>query len=272
MSNSAKKTLLSIINAKMDELSPEKAFLIDLQNTVSKMNVPKKGSIFYKPSSMNCERCMYYIRRGIDVDEFLPTYSSVRITECGSSSHERIQYYVSQMRDKGFDCDWIDPEWYIKNKNLNYLRVQDEEFCKEMGLEYHGKKDYETKLFDTRYNLSFLCDGIIRYRGEYYILEIKTETGYKNGSRTEADKKHRAQAICYSLALGINKIMWIYEGRNVCDAKTFITEISEEEKTEMALKIEYVDDCVKNLIIPNKCSDLENCKYCSYKETCRRDG
>ena len=270
MSSSAKRDLFSMISAAVDELLPEESFLSDLRNTVQKCNPPRKGSRFYKPSSMNCNRCMFYIAKGTDPDDSLPSYSSVRITESGTSSHEKIQYYVSQMRNKGFDCDWIDPKWYVKNKCLNYLRIQDEEFCKEFGFEYHGEKEFETKFFDTRYNLSFMCDGIIRYKGKYYILEIKTETDYKNMNRTEADEKHRNQSVCYSLSLGIEDIMWIYESRNICNPQVFHTKVTDKEREEMVLKIEYVDDCVRNNILPPKVDDHKACQYCSFRGICSR--
>lgn len=256
---SAKQTLTSIIQAKMQELPPEQSFLVDYMQTVAKLHLPEKGSNYYKPSSMNCDRCMYYIAKGIDLDNTLPSYNSIRITDCGTSSHAQIQYYVSQMRNKGFDCDWIDPEWYVKAMGLDYLQVRE-------------KKGFEVKFLDTRYNLSFMCDGIIRYKGKYYILEIKTETDYKNNSRTEADASHRNQSICYSLSLGINDIMWLYESRNICDIKCYHTNVDDREKESVILKIEYVDDCVKRTKIPPKCSNLKFCNYCDYKNTCRRDG
>lgn len=257
MDSSAKKTLFSMINATVEELPPEDTFLLELRQTVQKCNPPEKGSSYYKPSSMNCNRCMYYIAKETEPDDVLPSYSSVRITESGTSSHERIQYYVSMMREKGFDCDWIDPEWYVRNKGLTYLTVRD-------------KKEFETKFLDTRYNLSFLCDGIIRYKGKYYILEIKTETDYKNMNRKEADEKHRNQSICYSLSLGIEDVMWIYESRNVCNPQVFHTHVTDKEREEIVMRIEYVDDCVKNNILPPKTEDYKACQYCQYRGRCSK--
>lgn len=255
----AKKTLFSMITSKIEEMDPEDSFLLELKQTVQKCNPPQKGSNYYKPSSMNCDRCMYYIRKDTEPDDVLPSYNSVRITESGTTSHERIQYYVSQMRDKGYDCDWIDPEWYARNKKLDYLEVRD-------------KKEFETKFLDTRYNISFLCDGIIRYKNKYYILEIKTETDYKNMNRREADEKHRNQSRCYSLSLGIDDIMWIYESRNICNPQVFHTKVTPEERSEIIMRIEYVDDCVKNNILPEKTTESKNCQYCDYRGTCLRGG
>lgn len=258
MDSGARRTLFSLIDAKINALTPEDAFLLDLQQTIVKLNPLEKGSNYYKPSSMNCNRCMYYMAKGTEPDDRLRNYSSVRITESGTSSHERIQYYVSQMRDKGYDCDWIDPEWYVKNKGLDYLVVRD-------------KKDFETKFLDTRYNLSFMCDGIIRYKGKYYILEIKTEISAKNRDRLNADSKHRNQSICYALALQIDDIMWLYEDRNICNMKSFHTVVTEEEKKEIVMRIEYVDDCVRNNVLPEITSNLDTCKYCDFRDRCRSE-
>ena len=125
MNSSARKTLFSLIDAKLDMQPTEESFLVELRQTITKLNPPEKGSTYYKPSSMNCNRCMYYIACDTEPDDTLADPSMVRITECGTSSHERIQYYVSKMRDKGYDCDWIDPEWYAKTMKLDYLVVRD---------------------------------------------------------------------------------------------------------------------------------------------------
>lgn len=70
------------------------------------------------------------------------------------------------MQECGKDCVWVKPSDWIKQNKLDYLEVKDE-------------GEFETLLYDTRYNIRFKCDGIIRYKGTYYILEIKTETERK---------------------------------------------------------------------------------------------
>ena len=266
----ARKTLFSMIQSQVKGLSVEETFQLEYTQTVQKMNKPKRGSIFYKPSSMNCKRQMFYIARGKNPDDVLPSYSIVRICESGTDSHERIQGYVSKMRDNGFDCDWIDPKWYIENMKLDYLVVQDKAFCEANGLEYHGEKPFETKLYDKRYNLSFLCDGIIRFHGKYYILEIKTEADWKNMNRTEADEKHRNQARCYSLSMGINDVIWIYESRNFCNVQVFHTHIEESDKAEIVYAIEEVDQCLRELRLPPKTTEQRNCQYCDYRSLCSK--
>ena len=37
----------------------------------------------------------------------------------------------------------------------------------------------ETKLYHKKLNMSFMTDGIIRYKGKYFIFEFKKETSDK---------------------------------------------------------------------------------------------
>lgn len=251
------KTLLNLIKTKIDVLPPEESFLVDLKATVSADNPPRKRSSHYKPSSLNCMRVMYFDRTQALVDTGYAEYSGIRICETGSNSHENIQRYISHMAKYGKPCEWIDPEKYAKENGLDYLRVT-------------NKKEFETHFIDTRYDLSFLCDGIIRYKGKLYIFEAKTETDDKGLNREEASPEHRYQSYAYSLSLKISDIMWLYEERNFCMPKTFHTTVTDENRLELVRRIEYVDQCVKDMKVPEKCNSRKTCNYCCYKTECKK--
>lgn len=251
------KTLMSLINTKVEELSVEQSFLNDLKSTVAKLNPTKPSSKNYRPSALNCLRLMYFDKIQAPKDVEVCDYSSARIPETGTASHEAIQGYVSKMQECGFDCEWIDVEKYITEQKLDYLQVK-------------SKKEFETHLFDTRYGISFLCDGIIKYKGKYYILEIKTETDFKGANREEADPSHRKQSICYALCLGIRDILWLYEERNFCIPKTFHTTVSDEEISDLLLIFETVENAVKELVPPPKPESKKYCQYCSYCTECKK--
>ena len=249
--------LVELIKDKVETLPPEQSFLSDLKMTVSALNPTRERSSHYKPSSLHCARMVYFDKIQAPVDTTLIEYSGVRIAETGSSSHERIQYYVSEMKKAGKPCEFIDVEQYIKEHNLTYLQIK-------------NKKTYETHLYDTRYDLSFLCDGIIKYNDKYYILEIKTETDTKGVYRESADDYHLNQSVAYSLALGINDIMWLYEERNFCIPKTFHTVVTSEQRAKLLLFFEIVEQAVKDMVPPPKCNSRRSCEYCSYKTQCRK--
>lgn len=253
----SRKLLLSLIQDKMEMLPVEQSFLVDLKATVSACNPIRPHSTHFKPSSLHCARQCYFDKIQAPMDAAINEYSPTRICETGSDSHERIQYYVSQMERFGKDCKFIDVETYIKEHKLDYLQVI-------------SKKTYETKLYDTRYDLSFLCDGIILYKGKYYILEIKTETDNKGMYRDSADPGHTNQSIAYSLSLGINDVIWVYEERNFCVPKTFHTTITEEQRVKLIMFFETVEQAVKDMHPPMKCTSRKYCEYCHYKTECRR--
>ena len=254
-----KQTLIQLIQQSVKMLPDDQAFLADLKATVAKLNPPRPRSQHYKPSSLHCLRQMYFDKIQAPMDSSYTEYSSVRISETGTNSHERIQYYVTQMKSCGHPCDFVDVSAYIEKKKLDYLQVI-------------GKKQYETKLFDTRYGISFLCDGIIYYNDKYYILEIKTETDDKGIYRESADPYHEKQSVCYSLSLGINDVMWIYEERNFCVPKTFITHITDEQKAQLLIMFDTVEQAVKDLKAPPRTDSKKTCNYCVYKTVCKQNG
>lgn len=252
-----KFNLVSLIRNQVEMLPIDEAFLLDLKETVSVLNPIRGRSTHYKPSSLKCLRLMYFDKIQAPLDVVQNEYSGIRIGETGTKSHECIQYYVSKMKELGKDCEFIDVETYIKDNNLDYLTIK-------------SKKEFETHLYDTRYDISFLCDGIIKYRGEYYILEIKTETEDKGLARNSADPEHKNQSVSYALSLGINKIMWLYEERNFCIPKTFVTTVTDEDKLQLINMFETVEEAVKNLVPPAKCGIRRVCNYCDYKTECRK--
>lgn len=255
MSN--KRTLLNLINVAVEQVPDNESFLVDLKSTVSLLNPDRIPSKAFKPSSMNCLRACYFDFVQAERDIQMAEYSGVRIPETGSASHESIQRYVSQMQSCGKDCIWISAKDWVENNKLDYLQVISE-------------GEFETLLFDTRYNIRFKCDGIIKYRGIIYILEIKTETGMKAGGRETADINHQNQSICYSLALKINNIMWLYESRDLCIPKTFITNVTDEQKADMVVKFETVNQAVKDGYPPKRPETRKPCQYCHYLTECRK--
>ena len=145
---------------------------------------------------MTCIRNMYFQVIGADPEEQRANAALVGIVQSGSDRHERLQEAVTHMKDFGMDCEYIDVAKFVKMRGLDYLEI-----VKQQG--------YETKLYHKDLNISFLCDGIIKYKGQYYILEIKTETIYKWQNRSGVAEEHIAQGTAYATCLAINQIMFL---------------------------------------------------------------
>jgi len=256
----ALKSIHRLIETATKDLPIEQQFLHDLKMGIEKQEQKnaRKPSVYYKPSSLKCMRNCYFQRIGVDVDKERADANFVGICESGSDRHLRIQNAISNLNSFGIDCQYISVEDYVKNRELFHLIVL-------------SKEQFETKLFNKKYNLSFMCDGIIKYKKKYYILEIKTESSNKFWSRVGVDEGHYNQAICYSLSFDINEVMFIYESRDLLDKKVYVLQVTDEMKEGIILFIEECDQYVKNMIAPPIPNDLDRkvCNYCLYKNICR---
>lgn len=263
MSRNSLKNIAKLIKESSENLPIEKQFLNDLKKSIELTNLKesRKPSQTYKPSSMNCIRNMYYQVIGAEQGGDRSSYALIGICNSGTDIHERIQQSINGMAENEFECEYIDVGEYVKSRNL-------------VDIEVVEKKGMETKLYYKSLNMSFLCDGIIKYKGKYYIVEIKTETSYKWNVRTGVDPVHYNQAISYSNAFGINGVIFIYINRDNLDMKAYLFNVTDEMKKELVDKIKLCDSYVERKQVPPKQDNLykKTCLYCSYRNQCERDG
>lgn len=263
MSRSSLKNVMRLIDVANNELPIEQQFLNDLTNSIEKgveMNSGKPSQT-YKPSSMNCNRAMVYQVLGVEPDAASASYQFAGICESGTDRHIRIQQAIENMQKYlNADCEYINVADYIKQRNL-------------ADLEILGQSGMETKLHHKKLNMNFMCDGIIRYKSKYFIFEFKTEMSNKFYKRTNVDENHYNQATAYSIAFGINKVLFVYENRDTLDKKAYIREVTNEMREELIGRIDYCDGYVKKLKAPPRPQDVtkKTCNYCIYKNQCRKD-
>lgn len=259
-----RRPLLNIcrmIDETVKEVPITTSFTADFNKCVMALNESNpKPSTHYKPSSLQCIRNMYYYRTNSDVSISDKSPDLFGVCESGTDRHERIQSTICKMRTVGIDCDYIDVATYINEHNIKDLKV-----VRKSGFETHLK--YEPL------DLSFLCDGIICYKGKYYILEIKTESSFKFNERTDVADEHRNQAIAYSMCLGIDDVMFFYENRDFCTKKAFLMHVTDEQRTSLRGLIETCEDYVKKQLVPPKPENVskKTCSYCAYKHLCKLD-
>ena len=268
MARTSLKNICRLIQETTVQQPVEQSFLSDLKRSIEltdKAN-SRMPSQTYKPSSMHCIRNMYYQRTGAEQDAGETPYTLISICNSGSDIHQRIQQSVLDMATNGMDCEYVNVAEYVRNRNLTYLTIVKEP-------DFVGKY-YETKLFHKSFNMSFLCDGIIRYKGKHYILELKTEGINKWINRKGVDPKHYMQATAYSLAFGIPDVVFVYINRDMLDMKAFMYTPTDEMKEELTKKIAMCEECVRANMIPDKPSDVPKtiCEYCNYKGLCRVHG
>lgn len=257
------KNICRLIETVKDTLPPEQDFLNDLKRSIEldadkDLRLPSKT---YKPSSMNCIRASYYQLRGMPLDTEPSNYTVIGICNSGTDIHARIQSAVANMVNTDMDCIYINVAEFVKQRNLNDLDII-------------SQRGWETKLYHKKYNMSFMCDGIIRYKGHYYILELKTENSYKFVNRKDVDPSHYNQATAYALAFGIDQVIFVYINRDVLDMKAFMLNVTGEMQEGL---VGYIKDCneyVKRMVVPPKSENVpkKTCSYCGYKCQCEKDG
>lgn len=257
------KSLAKMIAEKARDKPPEQDFLHMLEEAIVRLDreTDRKPSKSFKPSSLGgCLRNVFYQVTGVDPEPSDATASGVGIAQSGAARHEHLQETMIQMKRLGYDVVYIDVEEYLKKRPQQGTRVV-------------SRQGAETKLFNDILNLSFLCDGIILFRGAYYVIEIKTEVTPKFYPRLEPEEQHVAQASCYSATLGINRVIFLYENRDFCLKKVYLHVVSEEEKfNQVIAPIETVNTHIELKTTPEKTTIKKLCKYCKYKDKCKRDG
>lgn len=263
MARSSLKNVMRLIDVANNELPIEQQFLNDLTVSIEKNAELSEGkpSQTYKPSSMNCPRQMAYQVLGVEPGKAKTSYQLEGICESGTDRHVRIQQAIEKIKDiLNVDCLYIDVADFVKQRELNDLEIV-------------SKSGMETKLYNKKLNMSFMCDGIIRYKSKYFIFEFKTETADKFYRRTDVDESHYNQATAYSINFGINSVLFVYENRNTLDKKAYIRNVTNEMKEELIGKIEYCDSYIKQLKAPPKPEEVSKkvCAYCAYKSKCEED-
>lgn len=263
MARDSLRNVCRLIDAANTKVSPEQAFLADLKRSIEKSadKEARKPSQTYKPSSMNCIRNMYYQVIGAEQDQSQSAYCSVGICNSGTDIHIRIQKAVEDMKNNGIDCEYIDVADYVKSRNLDYLEIVE-------------KSGMETKLYYKDLNMSFLSDGIIRYKNHYYILEIKTESSFKWNTRDNVDPTHYKQGTAYSIAFKLPEVLFLYVNRDVLDMKAYMFVPTDEMKQDLVGMITECDGYVSRMICPPKPENVpkKTCSYCGYKTLCGKDG
>lgn len=259
---SSLKQLTLLIKDAVTNREPHEKFLHELDETMSIIDKREQRvpSNTYKPSSLGgCKRNMYFQVIGACLDEAKKSGAGIiGICETGSARHEILQTWVSRMNECGYDCEWVDVESFLKSRSVAGTIVKE-------------RSGMETKCYNEILNISFLCDGIIKYDGKYYILEIKTEDNFKHQKRIGPEKKHISQAAAYSVCLGIDNVIFLYENRNYCTRKSFLVEITDEMKQELVInEIEEIENYRAKSEIPPKSTLKSDCTYCNYKTECKK--
>lgn len=245
-----------------------KRFLTDVMNAIEALELKnrRKSSNFYKPSSMNCEREMYFTRMGAPEDYIASQYNGIGMADTGTRRHVAIQEVLESMEKNGFDWRYIDVAKYLDQKHKEG-KCLDVIATDKRGMETHLKHN---KLF-----LSFMCDGIVQQisTGDYFLFEFKNQISFKYANKQKVDDEHISQVATYCMALDLDKALVLYENRDNCELECpELLSVSQEIKDYQIQKLLYVEDCVHKQKAPKRQASAKRCRYCKYKTICEKVG
>ena len=97
------------------------------------------------------------------------------------------------------------------------------------------------------------------------------DNGLKYYKMNDILPKHRVQAVSYCSLLQVDAVIFLYVERDLLNKKTFYYKPTKQEKSAWKKRMTFLNDCVKNKIIPEKPAGI-NCQYCGYKKLCKKLG
>lgn len=256
--------LASLVNKQVKQKGPEEVVVDAIMNSIKVMNPPSQhSSANIKPSKIQCERQMYYILTGARANELTTTDPKLTlIQKVGTHCHLLLQEAMSQA-NPGMII-YRDPKDLVKEAEAKGLHTH------IVPTSHSQDNKYECHCYNDDYGFSFMWDGALYIKDLSAIVEIKSEDHFKNIKRISADEGHIEQATCYSLALGIDTVIFLYLNRNYLNIKPYLVKITPEMKQVVIDKIDRVQAAKRAGELPTKCT-CKACKYCDYTGICRGD-
>ena len=264
----SRRGLINAIVSPVKERPLNRVFLGDVMTAIEKYDklTAYKPSVWYKPSSLNCLRQMYFTRTEAEQDITVTEYNSIGMADTGTRRHVAIQTVLEHMEEMGYDWRYIDVAKYIDEKH---------KAGKCLNLEVKGTKGAETKLFDSVYKVMFMCDGVMQRisTGEYYLFEFKNQISFKARDKEGVDEAHYNQVTAYCAELDLDKAFVLYENRDNCNLQCpEVFEVTQEMKDNFFSRLLDCEGYVERLIPPPKTDNPKDCKWCKYKTVCRKAG
>lgn len=252
---------------KVGTLEDELLKVLDIY--YKRVGVARAGSATFKPSKIHgCKRSLYYTLVREETDGMTSVNPEMtRIGRSGSADHLVIQADLFNPIMKELGIEMLDPEYVVE-------RAAELGSVNKITRRPDSSNPYELLCRNETYNMSFMFDGAFRFMGKLAIFEFKTEDHFKFIRRTSAEPAHILQATCYSLCLGIDEVLFLYQNRNYKSFKAYLVRISEESKQEIKDIMAEVMDSVDRRQVPpkDKGPKSKNCRYCYYHGVCKRDG
>lgn len=227
-----------------------------LDKCITEDNLEMKSRTF-APSQFRCNRLSWFRLRGVAPDNGITPDRTLDFTAMiGTACHQYMQSHIKSM----LGDDWVSVEDYLSEHPIQH----------NYTLTTSG---YETLVEFHDIPIRFACDGIVRYNGKYYLLEIKTSDYQKFSELTTYKEEHHDQIQCYSALLSLPDVLVVYQDRLYGDIKCYELHFKPEELDEVFQRFDYVLKQVDANIAPDRLPAGDKwCTMCSWRKTCKQWG
>lgn len=198
----------------------------------------KPPSTNIAPSGLRCARLQWFRLRGVTPD----TPKSVDFTsnfqaQIGTACHRIIQQNLKEALGDA----WISVADYLNKFPIPYEYVLTED-----------EDSLETKVAIIDIPIHFACDGIVYWKGRYWLLEIKTAEWTSFDNLTDVKQVHRDQIKCYSAILNLAGVLVMYQDRLYGKIKVYEMTVTDAEKGQVIERMKYIVQCRDTNIAPDR--------------------
>lgn len=190
----------------------------------------------FAASSFRCDRRSWFRIRGVQPDSVKVPDKALNFTaEIGTACHRIIQGNLKA----ALGDDWVNVADYINSIDFPY--------------EYSIKSDddgFEHQIEIVDPPIRFACDGVVRWKDQYYLLEIKTSEFSSWSDLVDPKPQHVDQVKCYATLLNLHGILFLYQDRQYGGLKCYEVKMSDVEMEQVKERFRYVLDMVSKNLAP----------------------
>jgi len=241
---------------------------------------------YFHPSQLGkafCARKLVYEFLEAPFNEDLKFYSALthRVFHNGAYTHKRIQSYLADLDSftKG-KCKLIG-RWrcvcgavygYAKEgKKENEFWVPRPKKCKKCGVDGRAMEYKEAGIFLPDLRIKGKMDGVLEWKDEQWIIEIKSINQYQFQSLKNPPDYYIPQSDIYMMGSGIHKVIWLFEDKSSQNIREFITFHNIKNIESIIKLLVKVNKCIDEKKLPKRIEDKKLCKPCEYRGFCANE-
>ena len=222
----------------------------------------KPSSKNFAPSSFRCRRTQWFRLRGVQPDKPKTADAVLDFTATvGTALHKMVQETLQYaMKER-----WIDVAKYIQNNvpdAYKYTTTPSDD-------------SLETLVTVSDPPVRFACDGIINWKGETILLEIKSSEFSSWSDLTDPKPQHIDQTKCYCALLNINRVFFFYIDRQYGGVKCYDVTYPADNRDYILSEMKEVQEMAEYHICPEplpKGDSWCTSSHCKYYQKCSEYG